>query len=99
MIIFVRTASVMPGKMGEAMAAAREIAAYVSKKFGVTLEVMLPVGGNPNRIAWRSEYSGLGDLEETFNQTITDADYGALVAKIANLFIAGSVEDVIWRKV
>ena len=98
MIIFVRTASVSAGKMGEALAFANEISAYMKKHYGVAPGVMLPVGGNPNRIAWRAEYEGLGQLDQIMGKTMADADYRAMITKNAHLFIEGSVEDAIWHK-
>ena len=64
MIRFVRSACVAPGKFGDALAFAWQISEFVSKHYGVKLEIMLPVGGNPQRIAWRAEYSNLGAMDE-----------------------------------
>lgn len=99
MIVFVRTASVARGKLGDAVAAAKEISAYVEKQFGVSVEVMMPVGGNPNRIGWSAEYKNLGEAEELFDKMMADTNYGALVAKNAACFIEGSIEDRIWRRI
>jgi hypothetical protein len=63
MIRFVRTASIAPGRLGDSVVFAKQIVDYIGKNFGVKLEVMLPVGGNPNRIAWRTEYANLAALE------------------------------------
>ena len=59
MIRFVRTASIAPGKFGDAVAFAKQISEFVRRQYGVQLEVLMPVGGNPYRIAWRAEYEGL----------------------------------------
>lgn len=99
MIRFVRSASIAPGKFAEAIAFAKQVSDYIAKKHGVRLEVMLPVGGNPQRIAWRAEYESLGAMEAAQSKTLADAKYLELVAKGANNFIAGSVNDSIWKTI
>lgn len=99
MIRFVRTASIAQGKLRDALAVAKEIAEYVSKSHGVKLEVMMPVGGNPFRIAWRAEYPSLAAMEEAMAKIMTDAKWLELQAKGSVNFIPGSANDVIWRTV
>jgi len=99
MIRFVRTASIAPGKFEEALAFAREISAYMGKKYSVKLEVMMPIGGNPQRIAWRAEYASLGALEEIQSKVVADKKYWDIVSKGTTYFIAGSLNDNIWRTV
>jgi hypothetical protein len=97
MIRFVRTASVAPGKLGDALAFAKQITEYIGKNFGQKLEVMMPVGGNPNRIAWRTEYASLAAMEEFTARSMADAKYAELVKSGAMNFIPGSINDSIWR--
>ena len=97
MIRFVRTASIAPGKLGDALAFAKQVSDYIGTQFGVRLEVMMPVGGNPNRVAWRAEYPSLGAMEEMLNRMLADSKYLEIVGKGAANFIAGSVNDSIWR--
>jgi hypothetical protein len=97
MIRFVRTASIAPGKLGDALAFAKQISEHVHKATGVKLEVMMPVGGNPQRIAWRAEYESLGAMETAQLKTLADPKYQELVARGSSNFIAGSVNDSIWR--
>ena len=99
MIRFVRTASIAPGKLGDALAFAKQVAEYVGTHFGVRLEVMMPVGGNPNRVAWRAEYSNLAAMEEMQTKMLADPKYMEIVGKGAQNFIAGSANDSIWRTV
>ena len=99
MIRFVRTASIAPGKLGDALAFAKQIAEFVGKNFGVQLEIMMPVGGNPNRVAWRAEYASLATMEEMQMKMLADPKYLEMVSKGAANFIPGSVNDVIWRTV
>ena len=97
MIRFVRTASIAPGKVADALAFAKEISTFISKQYGVQLQVMMPVGGNPHRIAWRAEYANLGVMEEFQAKTMADPKYQKLLASGSANFIAGSVNDSIWR--
>ena len=99
MIRFVRTASAAPGKLGDAVAFARQITDYIGKHFGVKLEVMMPVGGNPNRVAWRAEYANLAALEEFTVKSMADPRYLELVKSGAANFVPASVNDSIWRTI
>ena len=49
MITFVRTATIAPGKVAEALAFAHQIAKLVEKISGLKVGVSMPVGGNPFR--------------------------------------------------
>jgi hypothetical protein len=99
MIRFVRTASIAPGKFADALAFAKEISEYMGKKYSLKLEVMMPVGGNPQRIAWRAEYASLGAFEEIQSKIVADKKYWEIVSKGTTHFIAGSLNDNIWRTV
>jgi hypothetical protein len=99
MIAFNRTASIAPGKMGAAMAFAHEIATYLKTAHGIDLEVMIPIGGNPNRIGWTTRYQDLAALDVMNTKMLTDKKYMELVSKNSDNFIPGSVHDSMWRKV
>ena len=99
MIRFVRMASIAPGKTGSALTFAKKIADYLAKHHKLKLEVMMPIGGNPNRVAWRTEYASLAALEENQTNFMADPKYMELVASGADNFIAGSIMDSIWRTV
>ena len=97
MIAFVRQASIAAGKTASAIGFAIEIAAFLKKQFDIDVEVMMPVGGNPQRVAWATRYKDLGTLEATTSKMLADPAYMALVTKGAENFIAGSLHDSIWR--
>lgn len=99
MIAFVRTASIAPGKTAGAIAFAHEIAAYMKSSYGVDLEVLLPVGGNPSRIAWSTRYENLAALDAVNTKTLADKKYWEIVGKNSDLFLAGSINDAMWRSV
>ena len=99
MIRFVRTASIASGKFGDAIAFAKQISEFLKRQHGLNLEVMIPVGGNPQRIAWRAEYEGLAALDAMQTKILADREYLELVAKGSSNFIAGSFNDEIWRTI
>jgi hypothetical protein len=99
MINFVRVAGVAPGKTASAIGFAHEIAAYMKSAYGVELEVLRPVGGNPQRIAWSARYKDLAALEAVNTKTLADKQYWALVNKASDNFVAGSLRDTIWQAV
>lgn len=99
MIAFVRTAGIGPGKTGSALAFAKEISTHFEKNYDVKLEVLLPIGGNPQRIAWSARYKDLAALEAVNAKVRTDKAYWELVNKHAGDFVTGSVHDAIWTTV
>jgi hypothetical protein len=99
MITFVRTATIAPGKLGEAMGFAHEIAQLVEKITGLRVGVSMPVSGNPFRIAWVAAETDLAAVELNTNKLLSDPNYMKLVESGASLFLPGSVHDEMWRSV
>jgi len=99
MITFVRTVNVAPGKMGEALAFAHQIAKLVEKIIGDKLGVSIPVGGNPFRIAWVAVEPDLATLEANTNKLLSNPEYMKLSEGAASLFLPGSAHDEMWRSV
>ena len=63
MVTVFRSGAIAPGKTGEALAFAHQIKKLINEKYGITIELLVPVGGNPGRIAFKSNYQGLGEWE------------------------------------
>lgn len=97
MIAFYRNTSIAAGKVGGAIAFAKQIAKYVKDKHGLELSIAMPVGGNPNRIGWASRFESLSALEITMNAINADPNYLEMVAKGSENFIPGTVHDEMWR--
>ena len=97
MIAFTRTAAIAPGKQVSAMVFAKEIAAYIKNATDISLDIMVPIGGNPNRVSWSAKHESLGSYEKFSSQLSADPKYLQLVVSGADNFIAGSVEDAIWK--
>jgi hypothetical protein len=99
MVTVIRSAVIVPGKTGEALAFAHQIAKLITDKHGVKIDLLLPVGGNPSRIAWKSHYEGLGEWEAFGNKLLADAEYIAALATTSSIFVPGSLNDDIWRSI
>lgn len=97
MIAFYRQAAIAPGKLGSAIAFAREVAAYLKDRHKIDLAIAMPVGGNPNRIGWSARYENLGEFETKMSGLTADPKYMEMIAKGGDNFIAGSLHDEIWR--
>jgi hypothetical protein len=99
MIAITRTASIAPGKTGEAVLFGHQIAKYINEAHGVSLEVLMPIGGNPARIARHARYDSLAQWETLTSKLLADKAYMELVSKHASTFLPASVHDHIWRTV
>lgn len=99
MIAITRTASIMPGKTGEAVVFGHQVAKYIKEAHNVSLEVLMPIGGNPARIAWHARYDSLAQWETLTAKLLADKAYMELLSKHGSLFLAGSVHDHIWRTI
>jgi hypothetical protein len=99
LISFVRVAGVAPGRTSAAIGFAQEMAAYMKNTYGVELEVLRPIGGNPQRIAWSARHKDLAAVEAVTAKTLADKQYWAMVGKASENFVAGSMRDTIWHTV
>jgi hypothetical protein len=97
MITFTRTAAIAPGKAAAAAAFAQKVVDFYTSNYDIRVDVLRPIGGNPNRIAWRVRYDDLAALEANQLRSQADAKYMELIGTGADLFIAGSVHDELWR--
>lgn len=99
MITFVRVAGIAPGKTGAAVGFAHEIAAYFKSAYGIELEVLMPVAGNPARVAWSARYPDLATVEKMRGRMLADPAYLAMTTKASELFVGGSLRDDLWHTV
>jgi hypothetical protein len=97
MIAFVRVVCVKPGKQGSAMTFAKEISAFLKGSYHLDLEVLRPVGGNPQRIAWSTRYPDMAAMETTTTKMLADPKYWELVNGASECFIGGTTRDAIWQ--
>ena len=99
MIAFNRVASIAPGKTPSAIAFAHEIAAYMKEAYKVELEILLPIGGNPQRIAWSARYKDLAAMDAVSSKVLADKHYWTVLGKGNEYFLPGSMQDTIWRTI
>ena len=99
MIAFNRTAAIAPGRTASAINFAHDVAAYLKKSYDLDLEVLLPIGGNPSRIAWSTRYKDMASLDAVNTKMLSDKHYWDMIHKNSDNFLAGSVRDAFWRTV
>jgi len=99
MITFRRTVSVPLKNVPAGLAFAREAAGYVKSKFGVEVGLQMPMGGNPWRFCFVSQYDSLASLEQTNQKMMSDPKYMELSAKASDIYIIGSAVDEIWTHI
>ncbi|HLW92594.1 MAG TPA: hypothetical protein VKS78_15020 [Roseiarcus sp.] len=97
MITAVRSVQATPGKFTEAMAFAKEIAAYIKSKHGLELEIKTQVAGAVGRIAWVANYDSLAAYEATWNKINADPDIHKLTTKVVGVVVPGHSHDSLWR--
>lgn len=97
MIAFVRVAGIKPGKDVAAMGFAKEMVAFLKGSYHIDTEVLRPVGGNPQRIAWSTRYADLAALDALRSKLVADPKYWELVNGAADCFVAGSMHDALWQ--
>ena len=66
---------------------------------GVEPEVLQPIGGNPQRIAWSARSRDLAAPEDVNAKTLADKPCGSVVGKASENLIASSMHDSIWQTV
>ncbi len=57
----------------------------------------MPIGGNPQRIAWSARYKDLAALDAVSSKMLADKLYWEILGKGTDNFIQGSQRDSIWR--
>ena len=97
MISFVRTGAIAPGTAAAAFAFAQKVVEYWRQNYDREIELLRPLGGNPNRIAFAARYKDLAEYEAVSVKSLADKNYMELVSAGADLWIAGSLRDEIWR--
>jgi hypothetical protein len=97
MIAFVRVAGIKPGKDMAAMGFAKEMVGYLKSKYQIDTELLRPVGGNPQRIAWSSRYADLAALDAFRGKLLADGKYWEMVNGAADCFVTGSIHDAMWQ--
>jgi hypothetical protein len=99
MITFVRTASVAPGKLADAIAFNQQVTKLAKDKYFLDVHASTPIGGNPGRMAWTTSYPSLAEFDAMSIKLNADADYQKLIAANVATLVPGSVHDELWRRI
>jgi hypothetical protein len=101
MITLVRTAQTMPGKIGEAIAWAKEAVAIGKRVTGTEVEISVSFGGVVGEMAFMRTYDNAAQAEEAAAKLMADREYITAIGKAAaaGLFVPGSVRDQMWRRI
>ncbi|MDQ6639508.1 MAG: hypothetical protein M3Z15_07555 [Pseudomonadota bacterium] len=97
MISFVRTGAIAPGKGAAALAFAQKIVDYWKSNYDREIEILRPIAGNPSRIAFVGRYRDLAEFDAVATKSLADTKYLELLVAGADVFIAGSIHDELWR--
>jgi hypothetical protein len=93
----IRSVHAMPGKIGELIPIAKELAAAIKRVSGHQLHVAAAFGGNIAELAWVGTYDSIAQFEDMIAKATADADYRALVQKAAPIVVPGTGRDQFWR--
>ncbi|MEZ5652943.1 MAG: hypothetical protein R3E87_20610 [Burkholderiaceae bacterium] len=99
MIRFIRTVTMAPGITAQGIGFAHEMAAHLKNTLGLSTQVMVAVGGNPQRIGWYYECEDLAALDQGLQRMNADPTYHQMSSRTTDFFVAGSFEDTIWRSI
>ena len=99
MITWIRSASIAPGKVGDAFAFVRKAVKLIQDKHDITISVSRPIAGNPTRVFWSSQHADLQEYERDHLKINSDAEFLQMLGEAAHCFIAGSTHDEILRTI
>lgn len=97
MITVVRKATVATGRLGEAVAFAREIASLASRVSGTEVRAVSAIGGTVATLGWIFTHKDLATYEASLAKLMGSPEYVTAIKKAQGLLIDGSVSDQIWR--
>jgi NIPSNAP protein len=101
MVRWMRSARISDaGKFVEAVAWAKEVAAFVEKKHKAPkIGVYVDAFGHMGTIRWVVDYDNLASLEATQTGILGDSEYFQKVREAADkgLFMQGQIEDIVMR--
>lgn len=99
MIIWIRSAAVAQGKMGEAIGFVKKTSAHVQQKHNIAITVSRPIAGNPTRIFWSSQHDDLQAYERDHRTINSDMEFVKMMGEGAQLFIGGTTHDEILQTI
>ncbi len=97
MITFVRSLTVQPGKIGEAVGWGKELVGIVKRVTGKDLALCTSFGGAIGALAWIGHYDSMAQIEDMLAKLMADREYLAAIGKAGQLAVPGSGHDQFWR--
>ena len=100
MIRLERSVRTKPGKMGEALAWANEIAKYINDRSpdGNDVLVFNQMFGDVGAVGWFLDTANLNDLSVLMGDLAADQEYWAVVNKGADLVVEATAQDRLWQQ-
>ena len=99
MVRWMRSMRVKATKGARAMQYAKEIAEFCKKyKSLPPIRVFFDAFGAGPVIRWCVDYEDLGALEKAHAEVLADEAYHKRLTEVADLFIEGTMEDVVMRE-
>lgn len=88
-----------PGKMVKAIQFSTEIVEYTKKKYegAVDVGVFVDSFGEIRTIRWCADYADFASWEKVQSQILADPEWWQKMDAIKDLFLPGSVHDVVMR--
>ena len=99
MITWIRSATIAPGKTGEAFAFVRSATKLIKHKHNIMIAVGRPIAGNPNRVFWRSEHADMAEYEADHRKISTDGEFLQIMREAGPCFVAETTHDEILQSV
>lgn len=99
MIISMRTARVQPGKIAEAVAAAKEVCTLANELTGTKTQAFVQIGGKVGTICWISESKDLAEYEVANAKLAANPEWQKLLQRGPTLLVSGETVDSIWRSI
>ena len=90
-----RTATVVPGKLDEAMAYIQDITGYLAANHGIEGWLGVQIGTAVGTVQWHADFDDLGAVEEFSRKTMADPAFRAKIKGAEGLFIAAPEDAVL----
>ena len=99
MVRFQRSARIAGGKGPEGIQWAKEVAEYINNKYQTQIGVHVELFGDVGTVYWITDYEDLAAVDRVNKQLQSDEGFQGMVKKAPDLFIEGSVKDVLMESV
>lgn len=97
MLTAIREVGVFPGKGAAARTLMMDLIALAREIAGVDVEVVRPVGGNPQRIASFTRFKDLAAYEAAWAKIGADPRFAQKMQMTIDVFVPGSMHEVLWQ--